>query len=107
MLIKKKILVNCFIIKNPKGKSISIDKLYEYFGKNISKYTQYQVAFSSSYFYLCCVDADIDVITICKENNYVCYALYPQLIDIRTYTSFYKITHGYFTKDVFVLTRVY
>ena len=99
--------VNCFTLNSSKVKKtffnsskIYVDNIddiiniiYAEFGQNIPKYFKY----SDDHYikYLFCVDKYIDVVTICKKNNFTIDNLYEMEIEFDTYNNDYTIYPTY------------
>ena len=100
-------LVNCFVVNFFYGncKEKNMKELHKLFGENIPQYLQYEGGKGCNY--LCCVDAIIDVIQICKD--YGVEITKPSLLEIddTKYNNQYQI-HPTYTKDPphFVLEKI-
>ena len=82
-------LVHYFTV--PTAQSMAVDIIYKEFGENIPIYLQYE--YGNCVCHAFCVDIDIDVIEICKQNNCpVGGPLFEIEIDDKIYNNSYKVS---------------
>ena len=98
--------VHCFTVTRLKENPITIDTIYEEFGKgdsvpcnlqpgNIPQYLQYEGGAMGTTTFLCCVEIEVNVQEICKKYDYECGRLYKLEIDCEMYNNGYKIHPTY------------
>lgn len=83
--------VCCFTIKRPINNNIDVSVVYKEFGDNIPKYNALEGGDYLGPEYLCCVDANINIKSICDKYNYVLRGSYKMNIDPSNYNSNYSI----------------
>lgn len=83
--------VICFIIKRPLYNPININIVHKEFGTNIPKYNALEGGDYLGPEYLCCVDTNVNVKSICNKYNYVLSELYKMNIDSSKYNSNYIV----------------
>ena len=81
-----------FIMKRPIENPIDVDVVCKEFGDNIPKYTLLEDSDCSGSVYLCCVDATVDIKSICDKHKYVCGRLVHKFtIDSEKYDDTYMV----------------
>ena len=87
--------VHCFTVTRHRGNPVTIEEVYRDFGENIPMVLQYEGGNMNQTTFMCCVDADVPVKTICARHNYEYGTLYPMEIDEDQYNSSYTIHPTY------------
>ena len=93
--------INCFIVKRPLNNSTDIKVLYNEFGNDVPKYSPLEGGDYLGPEYLCCVDATIDIKSICDKYGYIIRRSYNMNIDPLQYNSKYKIYINYSSSNIY------
>lgn len=87
--------VNFFVISSSYDNSLKIELLYKLFGENIPKYKINEGGIDFNYLF--CVESNVDVKSICENNNYKIGKFIEEEIDEKLYNNEYTIYYFMFS----------